>query len=95
MKHSLLAVGQGDAHIIECKMIDNCEEKYEYAMVDAGTTSGRKAEDLDEIGEIIMEGKVKNIFLTHPDWDHISYIPWILNREAFEVIVARCSNSIP
>ena len=34
-----LAVGQGDAHIIECKISSGGQEEYEFAIVDMGTSS--------------------------------------------------------
>ena len=39
LRHIFLAVGQGDAHIIECEMSRGGQNEYEFAIVDMGTSS--------------------------------------------------------
>ena len=71
-------MGQGDAHIIECKMVDEKDNTiYEYAFVDLGTSSSKTDVVEDKIWKIIGKGQVSHIFLTHPDKDHISYLETI------------------
>ena len=65
-----LAVGQGDAHVIECKTAT----ERDYAIVDMGTSSIKDERTLDRIKEIVGTNVVSNIFLTHPDEDHYNYL---------------------
>ena len=60
---------------------------YEYAFVDAGTSSRRDEDKAEIMYNIIKKGKVSNIFLTHPDWDHISYLLWVKNYQSWRSIV--------
>ena len=39
LRHIFSAVGQGDAHIIECEMSRGGQNEYEFAIVDMGTSS--------------------------------------------------------
>ena len=81
-------MGQGDAHIIECEMTDRSSKDtyYEYAFVDLGTSSEKTGEVAKKIWDIIKWGVVSNVFLTHPDKDHISYLEWVNNYPIFSVI---------
>jgi len=64
-----IAVGQGDAHVIEC----NTPKKRDFAIVDMGTSSIKDARTVDRIKKIVGNS-VSNIFLTHPDEDHYNYL---------------------
>merc|ERR1711862_124619 len=65
-----IAVGQGDAHVIECKITPT---ERDYAIVDMGTSSIKDARTVDRIKKIVGNS-VSNIFLTHPDEDHYNYL---------------------
>ena len=59
---------------------------YEYAFVDLGTSSEKAEEVAEKIWKIIKKGVVSNIFLTHPDKDHISYLELVNNYPVFSII---------
>ena len=79
-------MGQGDTHIIECKMKnnDNVNTEYEYAFVDIGTSSKKTGEVVERISKKISRGKVSHIFLTHPDKDHISFLSSFKNTWLYD-----------
>ena len=59
---------------------------YEYAFVDLGTSSEKAEEVAKKIWKIIKKGVVSNIFLTHPDKDHISYLELVNNYPVSSII---------
>ena len=59
---------------------------YEYAFVDLGTSSEKAEEVAKKIWKIIKKGVVSNIFLTHPDKDHISYLELVNNYPVCSII---------
>ena len=70
---NFLAVGQGEAHIIECEMSRNGKPEYEYAIVDMGSSSIDR-NTVDRMNRLVKNGKVSTIFFTHPDEDHYNYL---------------------
>merc|ERR1712154_683619 len=84
-------VGQGDAHIIECQNTDN---EREYAIVDIGTTSGKRDDVIRKIDGLVMKGKLSHVFLTHPDKDHISYLYDLYTFPSFQGKVTDNGNGL-
>ena len=85
-----LPVGQGDCTVIQCPLADSVGRSV-ITIIDAGSSSDRIGFNEEEVVHFLRlheeTVKIKSIFLTHPDLDHIKYIDAILDAYGRNVSV--------